>query len=58
MLGVLAPNVFDAEVVDNQSKDDTISLVREEIMGMLRLLVNVFGGVFDKAVIGNLASLR
>jgi hypothetical protein len=58
MLGVLAPNVFDAEVVDNQSKDDTISLVREETMGMLRLLVNVFGGVFDKAVIGNLASLR
>jgi hypothetical protein len=58
MLGVLAPNVFDAEVVDNQSKDDTISLVREETLGMLRLLVNVFGGVFVKAVIGNLASLR
>jgi len=30
MFGVFAPYVFDAKVVNNQSKDDTICLVREE----------------------------
>jgi len=50
MFGVLAPHVFDAKVVNNESKDDTVCLVREETMGMLRLFVTVFGEVFDRSL--------
>jgi hypothetical protein len=57
MFGILATNILDSKVVNNEGKKNGASLVAEEAGRVFALVVAMRGKVRDQFVIGDFAGL-